>query len=102
MRAAAGRARLTWTRDEQLHFTLAFLGEQPESALAALESAGLEAARACASFDLSLAAAGAFPDPRRPRVLWLGAQEGAAALTALAEALRTALQVRGFSLEERP
>ena len=73
MKRAAGDAPLSWTKDEQLHFTLAFLGEQPESALSRLG----EAAAPCAvlrAFDLTLSGAGAFPDARRPRVLWVGAE----------------------------
>jgi len=37
----------------------------------------------------------------RPRVLWIGATEGASALVAAAERLRGALEERGFRLEQR-
>jgi 2'-5' RNA ligase len=85
---------------EQLHFTLAFLGEQPESALARIQEAA-EAVRA-QSFELAIAGTGAFPDLKRPRVLWLGVSEGVPQLTALAERLRGTLRERGFTLEDRP
>src|SRR5436305_15299649 len=73
-RAAAGE--LSWTKPEQMHLTLAFLGEQPPEAIermcaAAQPRSGLEA------FEATLAAAGAFPDPRRAQVLWLGRPDGA-------------------------
>ena len=100
MKRAAGDAPLSWTKDEQLHYTLAFLGEQPEEALPRLR----EAAAPCAAlheFWLSLSGAGAFPNPRRPRVLWLGAGEGARELEELASCLQRGLRSAGFALEER-
>ncbi len=87
-------------RGEQLHFTLAFLGEQPESSLQLVYQAA-EAVRAKA-FELAIAGWGAFPDLKRPRVLWLGVSQGAEQLCAVAEDLRRALRERGFSLEDRP
>jgi 2'-5' RNA ligase len=98
-RSAAG-VSVGFTRIEQLHFTLAFLGEQPEAALArACEAA--EAARELPQFELAISGRGAFPGMSRPRVLWLGAGKGAAPLTALAEKLCGGLRERGFALEDR-
>src|SRR4051812_45704488 len=62
-RAAGEEAPLSWTRDEQLHFPIAFLGDLPEEALPRLRAA----AEACAdlrAFPLELRGAGAFPNPR--------------------------------------
>jgi 2'-5' RNA ligase len=99
-RTAAG-ASVGFARIEQLHFTLAFLGEQPEEALArACEAA--EKASELPQFELAISGRGAFPGMSRPRVLWLGVGEGAAALTALAEKLCGGLRERGFKLEDRP
>ena len=94
----AGGDGVGFTRNEQLHFTLAFLGEQrgAEEALAAGE-----ALREVAAFELALCGSGAFPNTARPRVLWLGVTAGAAELMAVAERLRSALQARKFALEER-
>jgi RNA 2',3'-cyclic 3'-phosphodiesterase len=87
-----------FTKPEQLHFTLAFLGEQPgpEEALAAGESL-----REVPRFELVLSGVGAFPSTMRPRVLWIGVTGGAAELIAAAERLQRALRERGFTLEER-
>jgi len=101
MKRAAGDAPLSWTKDDQLHFTLAFLGEQPEDALPRLR----EAAAPCAAlpaFDLTLSGAGSFPDARRPRVLWVGAEQGARELEDLAACLAAGLRSAGFVLEKRP
>jgi 2'-5' RNA ligase len=87
-----------FTKIDQLHFTLAFLGEQPgaDEALAAGVSL-----REVPAFELVLSGVGAFPSTMRPRVLWIGVTGGGAELVAAAEKLRTALEHRGFKLEER-
>jgi RNA 2',3'-cyclic 3'-phosphodiesterase len=95
----AGGEGVGFTRVSQIHFTLAFLGEQP-SADAAL-SAG-EALRDHEAFELAIGGAGAFPNTARPRVLWLGVTEGAAQLIVAAQRLRRALQSGGLAVEERP
>jgi 2'-5' RNA ligase len=84
----------------QLHFTLAFLGEQPESSLALAEEAA--AAIHAPAFDLAIGGTGAFPSLQRPRVLWLGVTEGAEEISSLAEQLRSALRERGFALDDKP
>ena len=96
----AGEAGVGFTRLEQLHLTLAFLGEQPESALGRA-SAAAEAVRGLPHFELSISGRGAFPGMSRPRVLWLGVGEGAATLTELANELSARLREQGFALEDR-
>src|SRR3954470_2393032 len=94
----AGGDGVGFTRLEQVHFTLAFLGEQP-SADAALQAGEILTEQA--SFELAIGGIGAFPNNARPRVLWLGVTDGAAPLMVAAERLRRALEGAGFSLEER-
>lgn len=94
----AGGDGVGFTRNEQLHFTLAFLGEQPGADEALAAGASL---REVPAFELALCGAGAFPNTARPRVLWLGVTAGAAELIAAAERLRAALQERHFEVEER-
>ncbi len=94
-------ASVGFTRVEQLHFTLAFLGEQPEGAVDRASEAA-QAAIALPQFELAISGRSAFPGMSRPRVLWLGAGEGAAPLRALAEKLCAGLRERGFALEDRP
>lgn len=100
-RAVAGRA-VSFGKVEQLHFTLAFLGEQPEDRVDAACAAAEEAVRGIDAFELAIAGGGAFPSAGRPRVLWLGAPAGGPQLVELASRLGSRLRERGFSLEERP
>ena len=94
----AGEDGVSFTKVEQLHFTLAFLGEQPgpQEALAAGEIL-----RETRAFELGLSGVGAFPNTARPRVLWLGLSAGAAELMEAAERLRSALRQSGFGIEDR-
>src|SRR5439155_11905248 len=97
-RRAAGEG-VGLTRLEQLHFTLAFLGETEklDDAIAAAEGV-----RELPRFEVAIGGRGAFPGLGRPRVLWLGVTEGAQPMIAVAEELCAGLRERGFKLEDRP
>jgi len=100
-RKAAGEGGLSWTKPEQMHLTLAFLGEHPSEALAGMFAAA-EPCCQIKAFEAVLTGVGAFPDPRRAHVLWLGISQGASELSALAERLCAGLRAAGFELEARP
>ena len=72
------RAEVSWTKPENIHLTLKFLGEAEEQLIAQVTSACLETAAATAPFTLHVEEAGAFPNASRPRVLWVGLGGGAA------------------------
>jgi 2'-5' RNA ligase len=109
-RAALGRAAAAdgggrdyrWVDPSLLHVTLAFLGEQPEDRLAALEESAREAAGASTAGVLRLGAAGHFGSGRAPRVLYVDLAGDLAALAALHANLTRGLQTRGFATEDRP
>jgi 2'-5' RNA ligase len=102
LKAAAGGTRLGWTPPEQLHYTLAFLGESDPVAALGARHAGREAAQQIGAFDLSLGPHGVFPNAKRPRVLWIGAERGAPEMASLANALRVRLKSRGLPFDEKP
>jgi 2'-5' RNA ligase len=70
LRAAGPDVR--WVDETKLHLTLKFLGEQPESLVAPLSAALDAAAGQSRELDLVFGAIGAFPNFRRPRVVWIG------------------------------
>lgn len=96
-----GRARSgNFSRRENLHLTLAFLGELPPSALPKLRRAMTRTGEAAAPFDLTLDGMGRF---RRPGAdLWWAGVKKEPALPELAAALGRALREEGFALEDRP
>jgi 2'-5' RNA ligase len=98
-----GRVRgIRWVQAEGLHLTVRFLGAAPAEAVDPVADALRDVARAVAPFDVELRGAGAFPSPARPRVLWLGIEDGARELTALAGALDRPLERAGWPLPTRP
>ncbi len=90
-----------WAPPENWHVTLKFLGGvYPRLVGWVREQAG-EAAGESAPFLSALGALGAFPSAGRARVLWVGLDDPAGRLAALAEALDRRLE-REFPPERRP
>lgn len=77
-----------WTRAEHQHLTLAFLPELEEWREEALVEAGQEWAARHTPVQLTLAGAGAFPNPGAARVLWAGVEGEHEALADWAKGLR--------------
>lgn len=94
-------ARLRWLPPENAHWTLAFLGEQPEERLPAVREAMERAAEGRRPFSVSLGGLGAFSSWRKAKVVWVGLSSGERELVELAHALEAELRGRGFALEDR-
>jgi RNA 2',3'-cyclic 3'-phosphodiesterase len=90
-----------WTNPDQIHLTLAFLGEVQPPVAAGLQD-DFRAPLALDPFDLVLAGLGVFPPRGAPRALWICAREGASELHALHRAIAGWLTRRGIPLESRP
>jgi len=80
-------ANVKWTRPEQIHLTLAFLGNVAADRMAALEASVREAASAFGPLVLRAGGTGQFPPGGRPRVLWVGVATEAGDLTGLQRAV---------------
>jgi len=93
---------VSWVKPQNLHYTLRFLGEVGEDGARRAGEAATEAAAGSRTFIATLGELGAFPNPRRARVLWVGMSEGAEALVALARGLDRALAKRGFGAPDKP
>ncbi|HEU4798156.1 MAG TPA: RNA 2',3'-cyclic phosphodiesterase [bacterium] len=94
-------ARLRWVKPENLHFTLRFLGHISEAQLNRVKTATREAAQGVAPFRISLGGLGAFPNARRPQVIWVGIGEGGDTLRDLAARLDDTLARQRFPKEPR-
>ena len=93
---------LSVTPPENLHLTLAFLGELDESGVEAARAATTQAAEVGdGGWLLQWGGTGAFPSMRRPRVLWIGVDDAGGRLAAVHAALRGELVERGLPVEER-
>jgi 2'-5' RNA ligase len=90
-----------WTAAGNLHLTLRFLGDTSSAQRAQIEGA-LEAIAATAPcFQLAVGQAGAFPNLRRPNILWLDFTGDLAQLTPLQGQIEAAARAAGFAAETR-
>jgi 2'-5' RNA ligase len=100
------RGAVRWVRPEQMHLTLHFLGDAPVDRLPAIQTAMDQAASRQEAFDLILGRLGCFPNPKRPRVIWVGlvTKEGSDSrdLLALKAALDAGLAPLGWLPEDKP
>ncbi len=90
-----------WVRTESLHLTVRFLGPTAPDLVPDVGLAVEDAAAAVAPFRVELAGAGAFPDGRHPRTLWLGVDRGNDGLERLAAALEAPLDRLGWPPDPR-
>ncbi len=90
---------IRWVAQENLHFTLKFLGAVEEEKIAPIIDAVERAVRPSEPFSLTAGGIGAFPVIIRPRVLWVGLE--AQGLKVLAQEIETTLEPLGFAPEER-
>jgi len=97
-----GMRDVRWVRRDGLHVTLRFLGPTAEDREEATAEAVRSAAVARAPIRASLEGAGAFPDPRRPRTIWIGIVDPLDAFAALAAAVDERLAEAGWGPSGRP
>jgi len=96
-----GGVRARWTRPENLHLTLKFIGDLPAGRVADVANALRSAAAGHPPFRLTAAGLGVFPEGRRPRVLWAGLSGALAALEGLQRELDDRLAACGLEREAR-
>jgi 2'-5' RNA ligase len=95
-------AEVKWATPESMHITLLFLGDVDDRELHAICKAVKEVAASEPAFALRVAGVGAFPTPRRPKILWCGITDGAEPLQRLNAVLEEQmLEVGCYRKEER-
>jgi len=94
-------AKVKWVEPHNLHWTIKFLGEVNLTETAHICQAVSEAVAPFEPFDIEAFGAGAFPDPARPRTVWLGMGQGTDEMIALHDAIDRALEPLGFRSENR-
>lgn len=91
---------LSWVARDKLHLTMKFLGDLDDEGAARLVSAADAVASRHRPFDMTLTGAGAFPNFRRARVVWMGV-EGEPRLELLHHDLEVACDNLGYEMEGR-
>lgn len=82
-----------WTKREQFHLTLKFLGNVVESRVPELVSALRETCMPLSEMQLRAERVGFFPDARAPRVVWVGVRDRKNLLWRLQEAVEAGVTI---------
>lgn len=90
-----------WTPLDNLHLTLRFLGDTSDAQRRQVEAALADIAGQSSAFQLALRAAGAFPNLRKPNILWLDFGGDLDVLAPLQQHIELAAQQAGFAAEAR-
>lgn len=94
-------ADVKWVRPESIHMTLKFLGDVEETRMEEIGEAVEKAVERIHPFTVSVNGTGTFPNDQRPRVLWVGVDQGNEELVDMAKKIEDSLSVLGFKKEGR-
>src|SRR5215471_16330248 len=101
LKKASRNVRVSWTKAENLHLTLKFLGDVEESRIAALASGVAKQAAALSTIDLEIGGTGVFPSPAKAKVLWVGVNNPDGSLANAAQRIDEVCEKLGFPREDR-
>ena len=101
LKEAVPDARASWGRESNLHLTLKFLGEIPQSAVAHFSEAASRTVSGIQPFSIRLEQTGIFPPHGQPRVLWVGVYDASGMLAELHARLEKESARFGFAPEGR-
>lgn len=102
LRSKFGSAAFRWAKPEQIHITLRFFGWITIADAEALKVLLSGICAAHSGFQLQCESLGAFPNMKRPRVLWAGLKGDLAAAGELQNELAAATTPFGDPPEDRP
>ena len=94
------RKAVRWVPSDNIHLTLKFLGEVSVANLQQLARMLKTEAAHYTPFKITVGGIGAFPNLRRPRVIWVGS-EAPPTLATLQHAIETETRALGYPDEER-
>jgi 2'-5' RNA ligase len=100
LRNTLGEELIRWVPPHNVHLTLKFLGDVSPASLDQIKQILVTEAAQVGSFAVQIERLGAYPNSRRPRVLWVGLN-APAALTALQHSIDAAVARLGFESEDR-
>ena len=101
LRSALNASLVRWVPSTNIHLTLKFLGDiSPTNVELLSQMLSVEAGQH-QEFDIKFGGLGAFPNPKRPRVVWIGIQ-APAELEALQHGIEAAAAKLGYLVEKRP
>jgi len=93
---------IRWVRPEGIHVTLKFMGDIPVATAENILEVLPAVTAGFSPFELAISGLGAFPNLRRPRVLWAGLTGELKRLSELQAAVDDAVGKLGLPKEQRP
>jgi len=93
-------ADVKWVTAANLHLTLKFLGDTPETAIPQIQKALSTVVSSYKPFCIKIRGTGVFPNHKYPRVYWIGI-EGAGILKNLKEDIENSMIHFGFRKEDK-
>lgn len=90
-----------WVEDDDLHFTLKFLGEVDLREIHNVVRTIRQAVKDVESFTFAVGGCGAFPKSENPKTIWLGAGDGSEKLVELQGKVDAAMEKLGYRPEPR-
>jgi 2'-5' RNA ligase len=101
LREALNKSLVRWVPTGNMHLTLKFLGDvSPANVEMLTQMLSMEAGQHPV-FEIQFGGLGVFPNPRRPRVIWIGIK-APAELEALQRGIEAATAKMGYPVEKRP
>lgn len=93
--------RAAWVSRDAMHITVRFLGDTQEDLVPEIHEVLGDALAEHPPFEAVLKRGGAFPNARRPKVFWVGLEDGAR-FAELAHTANLALSALGFPAPHKP
>lgn len=94
--------KVKWVERDNLHLTLAFLGETDQERIPDINQILFRAAELSSVFSLRFEGLGAFPNLKRPRVIWAGLAGQVGQLNLLHRSIIEGLQGIGLKPDDKP
>lgn len=91
---------IRWVPIQNIHLTLKFLGDVSSSNLDLIKQMLTAEAAQHSCFEMQIETIGSFPNPRRPRVIWVGLH-APAALESLQRGIESASARLGYASDEK-
>ena len=94
-------ASVRWESMDKFHVTIKFLGGVDEAILPNVISTIERSLQLYRSFDVTYESLGAFPNTKRPRVVWIGCKNTDGTVQRIKDVLDQSLRPFGFEIEDR-
>ena len=70
------KAHPSWVKPQNMHFTVVFLGQRSANQVERVKRLMEDIPRAIAPFPVEVGGLGVFPNPRNPKIVWVGVRKG--------------------------